>query len=241
MYNSPTDSDGNNHTTPTGERIKLNGLQYLSTKDHTFQENNPEASAMMRYRYNATDQSLPYRTGGYLRDVTTSPSTSTVGKIFNKGPLMGALAGGIPAAAIGYLAGVIRDRMTGSSNAGTVGLTAGAIGSALGGLSGYLRKESSVMYKDPRNFIMEKLQDANDIDLATRMRLAIQVRNMDKSSAGNLASMVRQACGFGVGAIIAKYLLGASFMGTVLGGLMGMGVSSYLGPNSTEVKSPTYF
>lgn len=79
----------------------------------------------------------------------------------------------------------------------------------------------SAMYKDPRNFVLEKLMSARDLSSSEKAQLAAQVRRMDRSKAERLSGLVRSALGFGVGAVIAKFF-GLNTKGTVLGGLVGV-------------------
>lgn len=78
------------------------------------------------------------------------------------------------------------------------------------------------VYRDPRNFILEKLQRAKDISLADKALLASKVRDMSIEDAEQLEKRVREALGIGVGQIIADYMSfnnGTSVFGTLLGNL----------------------
>lgn len=83
--------------------------------------------------------------------------------------------------------------------------------------------KQSAMYKDPRNFILEKLQGATDVGIADKAKLAAAVRNLGHSAATKLAELVRAALGFGIGAIIAKFIFGINGLkGTAIGGIVGL-------------------
>ena len=71
-------------------------------------------------------------------------------------------------------------------------------------LNGTVEK-SAAMYKDPRNFILEKLIADKDISLALKASLAESVRRMDIADAKELAADVRASVGFGVGKLVAEY------------------------------------
>lgn len=83
----------------------------------------------------------------------------------------------------------------------------------------------SSMYRDPRNFILERLQGATDISPFQKAQLAAKVRQMNTMDAERLKSKVRAAVGFGVGALIARFF-GTGLMGSAIGGLLGAFVGS---------------
>lgn len=87
--------------------------------------------------------------------------------------------------------------------------------------SGSVQKEAS-MYRDPRNFILDKLQRDTSLSMVDKAVLAGKVRDMTIESASALERDVRSACGIGVGALIANYFglgLGGMLLGAGLGAL----------------------
>ena len=99
--------------------------------------------------------------------------------------------------------------------------------------SGSVQKEAS-MYRDPRNFILDKLQRDTTLSMADKAVLAGKVRDMTLESASALERDVRSACGIGVGALIANYFglgLGGMLLGAGLGALafnsMGFGGDAF--------------
>lgn len=82
--------------------------------------------------------------------------------------------------------------------------------------------KSAATYQDPRNFILEKLQAATDATSIDKVKLAARVKNLSRADAERLAALVRSALGFGVGAIISKFVFGASGAGPLFGGLAGV-------------------
>lgn len=164
-----------------------------------------------------------------------------MGKLLRQGMMpdpdnhFGPVAGGALWGGGGYLLGKLLEMSTGKSNLG--------IGGALGGLAlGVIRGlmqdkakakqdaaekkanvliEKSAMYADPRNFILERLQGATDISPFEKAQLAARVRQMSWDQANRLKSQVRAAVGFGVGAIIARFLGRSGFGGTLMGGAVG--------------------
>lgn len=105
-----------------------------------------------------------------------------------------------------------------------------------------INKESSVlnkqgsMFKDPRNFILEKLQRASDISSSDKAILASKVRNMSVSEASDLEKSVRAALGIGVGSLIAKFF-GLGPMGTLLSSLIGVAGANIMGVGSSLFSS----
>lgn len=88
--------------------------------------------------------------------------------------------------------------------------------------------EKSAMYADPRNYILERLQGATDISPFEKAQLAAQIRQMSWDEANRLKSQVRAAVGFGVGALIARFVGHRGVVGTLLGGAVGALVGKLL-------------
>lgn len=167
-----------------------------------------------------------YGLGKGFRRIIDSPEKTWVGKAIGDNPFQAAAVMGGTGLVGGMLANFLLKRLGLADNpkmhliGGLGGLLAGAY---TGYQSGQLNKtagitKSAAMYRDPRNFILEKLQAANDLTSTEKAQLAASVRAMSPRSADILAKSVRAAMGFGVGAIIAKFL-GLNTRGTVLGGL----------------------
>jgi hypothetical protein len=159
--------------------------------------------------------------GGYIADkildkINGGPRDSKVNM---------ALLGGLGLGGLGALLGYVRK----SIGAGTPATyTPASIAQYLHDSSmsdrpvDYLVKKSA-MYKDPRNFILEKLQGAHDVSFSDKAKLAAAVRNLGQAAATKLAEMVRSAVGFGVGALIAKFIFGINGLkGTAVGGIVGL-------------------
>lgn len=182
----------------------------------------PEALTDLKLKDDPND-SLGSRIGRKLHSIATSDEPTFIGRMYNKGPLVGAALTGLA----GYGAGKLADRFLGEGliPKKTLGL---ALGGILGTIIGQAReKNASAMEKrgatfnNPRNFILEKLQSANDISTLQKAQLAAKVRAMDTASAERLKTMVRAAVGFGVGSIIAKFFFGTGIPGTLIGGMIG--------------------
>ncbi len=98
--------------------------------------------------------------------------------------------------------------------------------------------KKAAMYQDPRNFILEKLQNDYTLDFSAKASLAAKVRTLSIPEAEKLAKLVRQAVGIGIGALVAKFVFGAGTFGTALGGLAGLAaynVMSSMGYNPSPL------
>lgn len=232
---------------PTIERRYINGDTFKFTGDRAmvmadtpaaaeWRANNPTKAVKFGYSpYSSPAEQSPvaYSLGKYLSDKSKSRTDGFMGRAANSGILGGAAAGGLLGAGGGALASLIAKLFLGKTSIGKWALAGGALGALLGGHNGFVRsrrinpsemylQKSAATYTDPRNFILEKLQGATDVGVGEKVRLAAAVRNMDRNDAEKLASLVRSALGFGIGAIIAKFLFGtSSTAGTLFGGVLG--------------------
>lgn len=194
---------------------------------------NPKQALLNSYSpFDSIEESHPYASA--VRDFVEKHKREKglFGAFADRGMIPGAIAGGVVGAGTGALASLLAKLFLGEASAKRWALVGGAIGTLLGGHNGLVRSrmnkaespitKSAATYMDPRNFILEKLQSATDVGIGEKVRLAAAVRNLNRSDAEKLASMVRAALGFGVGAIIAKFVFGAtSAAGTLFGGVLG--------------------
>lgn len=184
----------------------------------------PIASRHLEFKgFDDPNQTIGARIGKWLHDAAESDKPTMLGRVYNKGPLAGAALTGLAGYGIGSLADKLFGR--GLISKKTLGLLGGGL---LGTIIGASReknasamKKESATFQNPRNFILEKLQGANDISTLQKAHLAAKIRMMDTSSAERLKTIVRAAAGFGVGALIAKFFFGAGAVGTLIGGALG--------------------
>lgn len=181
--------------------------------------------------------STTYNMGRKLREIAYSPGKTFFGRIGDSGIPGGALMGSVA----GLAAGIAGEKMTGNT---LIPLITTAAGAAAGGAIGHGRKEmnkSAAMFRDPRNFILEKLQADHEVGMATKAQLAAAVRSLDPTKAGELASLVRAAVGYGVGSIIAKFVFGSeSRLGSLFGGMLGASLfGTMLAPTPPSFFQPT--
>ena len=172
-----------------------------------------------------TRNSFSARTGRWLHNFANDPEPSFIGRIYDSGPI----AGSAVTAGAGWAAGKLADMLLGEGAVpkSLIGLLGGGV---LGGIVSHIRKKASAdegmekesaMFQNPRNFILEKLQGANDLTPIQKAQLANKVRMMDSSSAERLKAIVRAAAGFGVGSLIAKFFFGATGWKAAMGGVVG--------------------
>lgn len=181
----------------------------------------------LKYRRGDVRETLPYQVGQQVREYINSPSgKSTFGKLMDSGAIGGAAGGGLAGTGLGLVASLLA-MWAGKDVSPTAwsivgGLGGSAAGAYVGNRRKYYMDKNAAMYHDPRNIILEKLQGATDISAAEKAKLAAAVRNLDSNSARELAGAVRAALGFGVGALIAKFIFGKSGTGLLFGGLGGV-------------------
>lgn len=234
----------------TGDTYTFKGDRALALSDlpeaEEWRRNNPEKYLLNSYEPDMRDSQM-YQWGSKLRD--NVGKNGFFGKIADKGILAGATAGGALGAGGGALAGLLAKLFLKDVSLGKWALLGGLAGSILGGHNGYVRRnsdrvqflKSAATYTDPRNFILEKLEGATDIGIGEKVKLAHEVRNLDRSSAEKLAALVRSALGFGVGAIISKFILGSTGVGTLFGGLMGaIGTNLLMNSFNNRPTAPTF-
>ena len=161
-------------------------------------------------------RSFPYKLGANIKSILSSDNP--VHRFLERGALpAGAAGAGLGALTNAALAAFDKSPLLG--NPWMLPAITGLLGAGIGHisasaaenkkareamLSGEVEK-SAAMYRDPRNFILEKLLAAKDVPLAMKASLAESVRRMDIDAAEELAADVRAAVGFGVGNLIAEY------------------------------------
>ena len=186
---------------PQGERFRQSGA--IAGPKWIRQANDPK-------------RSFAHKLGANIRSILASDNP--VHRFLEKGALPAGVAGaGVGVLANAALAALDKGPFAGNpwilpSITGLLGAGAGHISSSAAEnkkarnafLKGNIEK-SAAMYRDPRNFILEKLLAAKDVSLAVKASLAESVRRMSIDDAEVLAADVRAAVGFGVGNLIAEY------------------------------------
>lgn len=229
-------------TTITG----LNAKAMAKNPDGSYMYNDisPEIRGTVRGTNDYRD-SYSYGISSGLRKHFLNPDNPT---IFNKAfstPATASMSGAAIGALLGAGGNFVGKRMglvDEDSDPLWWGLGLGALGAGLGYLSNkyslfsnqsldHLFKKAS-MWQDPRNFILEKLQRANDVNAIDKAILATKIRNMSTYQASDLEKLVRGALGIGVGAIIARFF-GCGTFGTAVGAMAGLYGANAMGVGSS--------
>lgn len=236
---------------PDGSQsVSLKGKDALTAGNYFanyFSPNRKVQDILIQSRPGDARAGLAYKAKRMLQDFAESPRATLPGRILDKGPLAGGSAGAAAGFGIGTVADLVLDKINGGYRDPAISmkwlgaLLGGGIGTTLGhyrkkvhspgynqegsnyfDLTSALTKQAA-MFNDPRNIILEKLQGASDLGFAEKAKLAAAVRSMDVTRARQLADMVKASLGFGVGAIISRYLFGMdSVRGTMFGGIVGI-------------------
>lgn len=203
--------------------------EQLRAETPAYKAEHPAAAALER-NYNPFygPQTFAYQAGAKVRDMAMRPNA--LGGVLNRGPL----AGGLTGAAIGGLAGgAIGGIMGGKEKAKQMALIAALLGASVGSYSGHLRKQA--FYRgDTYQQINQLLVKAN-ISFDQRIQLMAAVPRLPQAKAEDLLRNAQRVGGAGIGALVARYLMGAGLLGTAFGGLLGgmVGGSLYFGPRNS--------
>lgn len=88
------------------------------------------------------------------------------------------------------------------------------------GVPGPLMLKRAAMFKNPRNFILEKLQADKHLGFAEKAKLAAAVRNLSSEEAEVLKEQVREQLGVNIGATISQFIFHREHAGSLFGGLL---------------------
>lgn len=179
------------------------------------------AEARTAYPYGHPDNSLGKAWGGGIRNIFDSPwaSPKAYGAAipFNHGPAVGALAGGAGLGALG--AGWDAYRGDGGHRGAIIGALLGALG---GGVSGYLRKSAFASSgAAARDYALMRVASDGHLPPDTKQELLAAISTLPEDQVDHLSKLLRTAAGAGVGALVARFLMGTGTTGTVLGGVFG--------------------
>lgn len=224
--------------TDGGRRTKLKGIDaVVNARAYAPVRKNLPQSVINAHKFRGYDDyrnSTEFAVGKMLHDLSNRGTTATGGLLQSLGTLGGAAAGtGLGALLMhllykykGIETPYMRPSMYGAIGGGILGGILGNVATSgptpldkpqTSQITPALEKRSA-MYQNPRNFILEQLQSANDIGSWEKAQLAAKIRAMDTASAEKLKAMVRAALGFGVGALIARFF-GAGLTGSLAAGL----------------------
>lgn len=88
--------------------------------------------------------------------------------------------------------------------------------------------KSSSIYKDPRNYILERIQTAKDILPATKVKLANAVLELSEEEAEPLSKVVRECLGTNIEGAITNYLYGGRAIGSYYSRILSLLGRAYL-------------
>lgn len=229
-----------NYATVDGTRIRLEGEQALATLDPAWQQANPARAALSRYREGAPENSIGYQVGKSIRGLAGGlgqgprPAADSSPSL---GAMAGAFKGGIPAALLGLVGGYAADKMSGREDSywaprAAAGL--GVLGAGLGAYTGYERNKQASYWKGDEESstpqIVNIINSAPGITGDQRFNLIQGVNRLSDSDSKRLLQILFASGGFGIGAMIAKFLMGAGVGGTILGGVLGGAIGNAFAP-----------
>lgn len=196
-----------------------------------------------------SNSSWRYKLEKFLYDKAFTTKTSWLGNILNKGALPGGLVGGGAGLVGGAIADLIASKLGIESPVSFKVLGALGLG-GLGAFLGHQRLHRSnastdsvfdpidknifyklvpntsmfakraALYKNPKNFILEKLQADTTVGFAEKAKLAASVRNLETEAAVALKDLVRENLGAYPSQIISKFIFNRQQAGSLFGGLV---------------------
>jgi len=223
---------GDNFRTLTNDDLHLKGTVADATLNLYTRRNRPLYAAANEYKDYDQRNSLGYALGQGLHKAMVNPNP--VSRTLDKGPWVGGLLGGLGAAAMGYGGSrAFRDR---DSMHWLATLLAGGVGAAAGAYSGNWRSKRAGwrMGNDGRQQVMEAINSAPGLSFQQRSQFMLGVSKLPDTQVNQLASLLRTATGFGVGALVAKFLSGAGLGGMLLGGLIGGVIGNAFNPRQPK-------
>ena len=213
-------------------RLKLTGDQAkASLPEHSaWQEANPEATILNRYRYpEHYTNSTGYQAGNRLREALTGDNWWR--RQISQGGLRGGIAGGLGGLALGgtigllaggghiahgYLTGNETDDVKPGKWARNLALLLGAGGLAAGLYAGHnMSKQASA------SEIIQIIQQAPGLSFQERARLIQAVNTLAPQDQSQLARMLAMSGGAGVGALVTRFLAGKGKRGILMGAVLG--------------------
>ncbi len=206
------------------DRVRLTGnVARASLPEHSdWQANNPGLTSLYQHRGPNSFGTGNYELGENLRGLLASENWWQRNAQTGIGPaaLRGAGAGALGGSVLGLLIGLLRGR--GGQGARTGAITGGLLGAGLAGYAGYnFSKHASA----DQSTIRQMLSADPTISFSDKARLQQGLDGLSSADLRRLAQLLRSAGGAGVGALIAKFLLGRGkggiLAGAIIGGLVG--------------------
>lgn len=188
-------------------------------EDPTFQRNHPEMAAANRYGFNPDSFSPGNALGKWARPWLAAAGNK-INPMFDHGAALGTAAGG----AMGFGTGWLADKLTNALFGGDLGLSwkLGLLGAGAGGLTGYHRKNASAT--DQLAVLIKQDPTLTNYERAIVLQY---IQHQPAAERQKLLRVAMQVGGAGIGAIIAKQLLGSNLMSLMLGGFAGSQAGEY--------------
>lgn len=205
--------------------VTLTGLAAKATAPEfeDWQRENPAMTAYHRRRdaYDPRD-SWQYMAGAGIANRMGDPNNRWR-RTMRRGPLAGGTAVALSAGALslGTLWLLNRLGVIPSSMVKPVTLGAAALGAAIGGFSGSRHRNEKQASMAPRDDILAMLRQDTRTSFGEKARLQRGVMSLSQQELSRLRTMIGTAGGASVGAIIARFLLGAGRGGMLVGALVG--------------------
>jgi hypothetical protein len=216
------------------ERIKLTGIREKATlpENIDWQRDNPELAAVYAYRNPwEYSQSTGNQIGQSIQSALGDPN-NRFKQLARHGALPAGAALGAGGAAVGYGVGSILELLQQGQGPNWSKLLAALLGIGGAGLGAYAgrnhTKQASFM-GDPKRDLVKLLESDLSMSFSDKAQLMLVLQGVQTQQATKILSMLRGAAGAGVGALIAKHLLGMGLGGQILLGLVGGKLGSNFG------------
>lgn len=145
--------------------------------------------------------------------------------------LLGAAGGGALGAGLSYSRDYARDHASGALTPGSSRAmfeTSGRLTPQTPTQAPQEMYKSSSIYKDPRNYILERIQTARDILPATKVKLANAVLELSEAEAEPLSKLVRECLGTNIEQAITSYLYNGKSVGSYYSRILSLLGKAYL-------------
>ena len=134
----------------------------------------------------------------------------------------------------GALSGLGTFIMGDEENLGRNALIGAGLGGILGIPSGQQIWQSAFKKtaSDPLSELIAKVNSDYSMSSQDKASLILKLQTLSKVELSNILNQVAPMIGWGVGSAIARFIIGAGIMGTLLGGLVGAGIGNMFGDKS---------
>lgn len=219
------------------QRLKLTGLPAKATlPEHAeWQRDNPELSAVYAYRNPwEYSQSTGHSIGKSIQSALGDPN-NRFKRLARHGALPAGAALGAGGAALGYGAGSLLELLQGGRGVNwskILAILLGLGGAGLGAYAGRNHTKQASFMGNPKQDLIRMLESDSSMSFSDKAQLMLVLQGLQVSQASQILRMLKGAAGAGVGALIAKHLLGFGLGGQILLGIIGGRVGSGMGQSN---------